>query len=108
MRYLILTALLFISLPALAQNVNVALATTQPAKTLIRSITMEGFVLGDKGRFVKLFKPYRNKYLSTADMDEILQKIQIIYEREGYKQLVSITYQVVDKHRLVFTALMIS
>ncbi len=30
------------------------------------------------------------------------KEIKVIYEREGYQQLVSITYQV-DKHRLVFT-----
>ena len=70
-------------------------------------VVFEGFVLGDKDRFVNLFKPYRNKYLKTADMDDILQKIRIIYEREGYQQLVSITYKVV-KHKLIFTALMTS
>ena len=64
-------------------------------------------MLGDKSRFVKLFKPYRNKYLTGTDMDTILQKIQAIYEQEGYAQLVSISYQV-TKHRLVFTVLMIS
>jgi hemolysin activation/secretion protein len=74
---------------------------------LIKSIDMEGFVLQDKDQFVKLFKPYRNKYLTTADMDGILQQIQVIYEKEGYQQLVTITYHV-DKHRLLFTALMTS
>ena len=64
-------------------------------------------MLGDKDQFIKLFKPYRNKYLTSADMDAILQKIQVMYERDGYQQLVSISYQVI-KHRLVFTALMTS
>ena len=76
--------------------------------TFISAIELDGFVLGDKGRFEKLFKAYRNKYLTQTDMDELLQKVQAIYEREGYQQLVTITYQVVKKHRLVFTALMIT
>ena len=74
---------------------------------MIRNIDIDGFVLGDKSRFVKLFKPYRNKYLTTIDMDAILQKIQAIYEQDGYRLLVSITYQV-SKHRLAFTVLMTS
>jgi hemolysin activation/secretion protein len=107
MRYCVLILLFFISLPALAQNAAVGQAAFQARGTLIRDIVMEGFALQDKHQFIKLFKPYRNKYLTTLDMDGILQKIQDIYEKEGYKQLVSITYRVV-KHRLVFTALMIS
>ena len=75
--------------------------------TLIHSITMEGFLLQDKNQFVKLFKPYRNQYLSKVDMDMILQKIQDIYEQEGFQQLVSITYTV-NKHRLIFTVAMTS
>ena len=82
-------------------------ATVQAERTLIHSITMEGFLLQDKNQFVKLFKPYRNKYLSKADMDMILQKIQDIYEQEGFQQLVSITYAV-NKHRLIFTVSMTS
>jgi hemolysin activation/secretion protein len=75
--------------------------------TLIKSIDIQGFVLQDKERFLRLFKPYRNKYLTTADMDGILQQIQVMYEKEGYQQLVTITYHV-DKHHLLFTALMTS
>ena len=107
MRYCVLILLLFIALPVFAQNAAAQQAVSQDKGTLIRNIVMEGFVLGDKDRFVKLFKPYRNKYLTKADMDAILLHVQIIYEREGYQQLVSITYQVI-KHRLVFTALMTS
>jgi hypothetical protein len=108
MRYCILIILLFIPLPVSADNVTVAPETAiQDKGTLVRNIAIEGFVLGDKDRFVKMFKPYRNKYLTTADMDAILQKIQDIYEREGYQQLVTITYHV-DKHRLLFTVLMTS
>ena len=99
--------LLFISLPASAGNVVTPQAQAQAHKTLIQNIAIEGFVLQDKNKFVKLFKPYRNKYLSTADMDEVLKKIKDIYEKEGYLQLVAITYHVI-KHRLVFTALMTS
>jgi len=40
-------------------------------------------------------------------MDGILQQIQVMYEKEGYQQLVTITYHV-DKHHLLFTALMTS
>jgi hemolysin activation/secretion protein len=107
MRYCVLILLLFISLPASAPNAAVGQAVSQAQGTLIRNIVMEGFVLQDKNQFVKLFKPYRNKYLTIHDMDGILQKIQDIYEKEGYQQLVSITYHV-EKHRLVFTASMIS
>jgi len=74
---------------------------------LSRDIQMDGFVLQNKEQFIKLFKLYRNKYLTTDDMNLILQKIQGIYEREGYQELVNINYQVI-KHRLVFTALMTS
>jgi hemolysin activation/secretion protein len=107
MRYCILMVLLFISLPVSAQNAAAPLTAAQPQTTLIRSIEIEGFVLGDKDQFVRLFKPYRNKYLTTTDMDMILHKIQGIYEMGGYLELVSITYRV-DKRRLIFTVLMTS
>ena len=105
MRYGILVLLLLISLPVVTQNA--VAAQDVPQGILIHDIAMEGFVLGDKEQFTKLFKPYRNKYVTAADMDKILQEIQIIYEQEGYQQLVSITYEV-KKHRLVYTALMTS
>ena len=107
MRFCSLILLLFISCPVSAQNVITPTAAQQTKGALIRNIDIEGFVLGDKSRFVKLFRPYRNKCLTGTDMDAILQKIQAIYEQEGYAQLVSIGYQV-TKHRLVFTVLMIS
>ncbi len=107
MRYILLMALLFISLPALAQNASTVPTITQPEAILIRNITIEGFVLGDKSQFTKLFKPYRDKHLSSADMDVILQKIRDIYEMGGYQQLVSIAYRV-DKHHLIFTVTMTS
>jgi len=107
MRYLALILLLLMPLPLSAQNAADPQASVPDTGTLIRSITMEGFELEDKNQFVKLFKHYRNKYLTKDDMDGILQKVQDIYEKEGYQQLVSISYQVI-KHRLVFTALMTS
>ena len=107
MRYFLMILLLFISLPVYAQNVPIVQSNPQEVRTLVRNIVIEGFVLQDKEQIVKIFKPYRNKYLTTSDMDAILQKIKDIYERAGYQQLVSITYQV-DRHRLVFTALMTS
>ena len=105
MRNWILILLLFITFPAAAQNASVSNAAAEDKGVLVKNISIDGFVLGDREQFVKLFKPYRNKHLTTYDMDGILQKIQVIYEREGYLQLVSITYQVI-KHRLVFTVLM--
>jgi hemolysin activation/secretion protein len=107
MRYCLLILFLLspfsmLTQPAAAQEMN-----AQEKGILIRSITMDGFVLEDKNQFIKLFKPYRGKYLKTSDMDDILQKIQNIYAKEGYQQLVTITYQV-NGHRLVFTALMTS
>ena len=107
MRYCVLILLLFISLPVSAQNVTAQKVQSQDKGTLIRHVDIEGFVLGDKNQFVKLFKPYRNKYLTAAGIDEILEKIKVIYEKEGYQQLVSITYRVI-KHRLVFSVLMTS
>ena len=90
-----------------AQSTASAQSVSKAQSILISSIKMEGFVLQNKNQFVELFKPYRNKYLTTADMNEILQKIQDIYAMGGYQQLVSITYHV-DKHLLVFTASMTS
>ncbi len=102
MFYGVLILMLLMSFSASAQNVVVSPAALQIEHTLIHSITMEGFLLQDKNQFVKLFKPYQNKYLSKADMDAILQKIQGIYEQEGFQQLVAITYAV-NKHHLIFT-----
>ena len=107
MRYGVLILLLFISLPSSAQNIPAGQVVVKDKGVLVRDIKMEGFVLGDKDQFVKIFKPYRNKYLTGTDINAVLQKIQAIYEQEGYAQLVSISYQV-TKHRLVFTVLMIS
>ena len=107
MRYGALVLFLFISLPASVRDASASQAVSQLKGTLVRNIVIEGFVLQDKDQFTKLFKPYRNKHLTDADMDGILSQIQVIYEREGYKQLVSITYKM-DKHRLVYTVSMIS
>jgi hemolysin activation/secretion protein len=106
MRYCILILLLFIFLPASAQNVAASQSTSKAQGPLISSIKMEGFVLGDKNQFVELFKPYRNKHLSTADIDTILQQLQEIYEQAGYQELVSIVYRVKRKS-LVFTVSLI-
>ena len=106
MRYCVLILLVFMFIPVSFQSA-ISKTVSQAKGTLIRNITMEGFVLQDKHQFIKLFKPYRNKYLTIPDMDNILQKIQAVYEEEGYKELVSITYHVI-KHRLIFTALMTS
>jgi len=107
MYYLIICIFLLMSWPASAQNVTAAQSTEQVQRTLISNITLEGFLLEDKGQFVKMFKLYRNKYLTKADMDNILQKIEDVYDQEGFQQLVSITYTV-NKHRLVFSVAMTS
>jgi hemolysin activation/secretion protein len=107
MRYCVLILLFFMPLSASAQNAAAPQTSIAPQSTLIKNIEIEGFVLGDKAQFVKLFKPYHNKHLTAMDMDAILQQIKDIYEREGYLELVSITYQV-NKHRLIFTVLMTS
>jgi len=102
MFYWIFILMFFMPLPVSAQNVVAPQASVTAQRALIRSITMEGFQLQDKNQFVKLFKPYRNKYLSKIDMDVISQKIQDIYEQQGFGQLVSITYAV-NKYRLIFS-----
>ena len=107
MRYLLLIFLFFTPVPVFAKNAAAPHAALKDKGVLIRDIKIEGFVLGDKGQFIKMFKPYRNKYLTAADLDKILEEIQIVYEREGYQQLVLITYKVI-KHRVVFTASMTS
>jgi hemolysin activation/secretion protein len=105
MRY-VLMILFFISMPVVVQNAAAQEIIPATAVVLIKNISIEGFLLQDKEQFVKLFKPYRNKYLSTADMDEILQKVQKVYEQEGYQSLVSIDYHV-KKHWLTFTVSLI-
>ena len=104
---LFLMFLLLVSFPLLCHQALAQDAVLQEKSVLITNISIEGFVLQDKDQFLKLFKPYRNKHLTTSQMDEILKKIQDIYEKEGYKELVSITYKV-TKHRLVYTALMVN
>ncbi len=107
MRYFILFLLLFISLPASAQNVPAPQVVSQAQGGLVRNIAIEGFVLEEqKSQFVKLFKPYRNKHLSAADIDTILQALQEIYEQAGYQGLVSIEYRV-KKKSLTFTVSLI-
>ena len=79
----------------------------KPLVYLIRNIVIEGFVLEEqKGQFVKLFKPYRNKYLSAADIDTILQQLQEIYEQAGYQGLISIEPHI-KKKCLTFTVSLI-
>jgi len=107
MRYGLLIVLLLIALPVWAQNNPSPQAAVQEKAVLVNDITIEGFVLGDKERFMKIFKPYRHKHLTRADMDAMLSQVQIIYESEGYQQLVSIGYKVI-KHRLVFSVSMTS
>ena len=106
MRYCLLLVLLFIALPVSAQNVPAPQAASKLQGPLISDIKMEGFVLQDRNQFVKLFKPYRNKHLSAADIDTILQQLQEIYEQAGYQGLVSIEYRVKRK-TLTFTVSLI-
>ncbi len=103
MRYCLLLLLFFISLPISAQNVPAPQVVSQAQGGLISNIKIEGFVLEEqKNQFVKLFKPYRNKHLSAADIDTILQALQEIYEQAGYQGLIPIEYQI-KKRCLTFT-----
>ena len=89
-----------------AQSAASAQSTSKAQGPLIRSIKIEGFVLGDKNQFFELFKLYRNKHRSAADIDAILQQLREIYEQAGYQGLVSIVYRVKRKS-LVFTVSLI-
>jgi len=106
MRYCLLILWLLISLPALAQKANVPQVVSKVQGTLIRNIAIEGFVLQDKNQFIKLFKPYRNKHLSAADIEMILEQLQKIYEEAGYRGLISIEHHVKRKS-LTFTVSLI-
>ncbi len=105
MRYVLCSVLVLVAGLFWAQPTPAAEADAAKKGVLVRSIEMEGFILGDKGQFTKIFKMYRNKYLTPEDTDGILAKIQKIYEREGYLKLVSITY-VLKKHRLIYSVAM--
>jgi len=102
MRYCVLILLFFISSPILAQNVETSQVSIPNKGVLVNNIVIEGFVLQDKNQFVKLFKPYRNKHISSVDIDTILQQLQEMYEQAGYQGLVSMEYRIIKK-RLVFT-----
>lgn len=105
MRYVLLALVLMSFSVVIPQG---PAAAQQRAGILIREVLIQGFVPDDtRPEIMKLFKPFRNKYLAASDMDGILGKLQAIYEREGYQQLVAINYQVIN-HRLVFTVSMIS
>jgi hemolysin activation/secretion protein len=75
---------LLLSFPASAKNAPSPQAVSQAQNNLVLNIKIEGFVLDDKARFDKLFKPYRNKHLFAADIDALLQQLQEIYEQAGY------------------------
>jgi len=105
MRYGVMISLFLAMVPLSISNAAAANTGSQRQGVLVRSITIEGFVLQDKEQFAKLFKPFHDKYLTTQDTDSLLKQIQVIYEREGYQQLVAITYKL-DKHRLVFSVSM--
>ncbi len=107
MRYVILILLLLMPLAVTAQGAAPVQDLKQDKGTLIKNIEIQGFVLGDKERFVKLFKGFRNKYLTRDDMDHVLSQIQALYDREGYQELVKINYHVV-RRRLIFTVSMTS
>ena len=89
-----------------AQNAAAHQAASQAQDPLVRNILMQGFVLDDKSQFAKLFKPYRNKRLSEADISAILAQLQEIYEQAGYQGLVSIEYTI-KNGRLTFTVALV-
>ena len=107
MRYFIFTLLFLAISPLLSQADAGPQAVSDEKPAMVKSIVLEGFKLEDKGQFVKLFKPYRNKFLTSFDISGLLEKIQAIYAEKGYQQLVTITWRL-DRHRLIFTASMTS
>ena len=104
MRRYVLVLLLLMSLPASLQEA--AAGQMVSSAPLIKTITIKGFVLGDKSQFFKLFRPYRNKHLSSADIEALLGQIQGIYEHAGYQGLVLIGHQI-QKRSLTFTVSLI-
>ncbi|MDE1920378.1 MAG: hypothetical protein KGJ09_03440 [Candidatus Omnitrophica bacterium] len=106
MRYCILLVLLLAASPVSAQNAAPVQTAMPVERTWIHNVLIKGFVLDNRGQFVKLFRPYRNKRLSSADMGDILQHLQEIYEEAGYQGLVSINYHVRKKY-LIFTVSLI-
>ncbi|MDE2222546.1 MAG: hypothetical protein KGK03_05685 [Candidatus Omnitrophica bacterium] len=107
MRFILLSFLLFTAVPVLAQETMPAQAAAAPSqRVLIRSISIQGFVLDDRAQFTRLFRPYRNKRLSTGDVDAVLQQLSKIYEEAGYHGLVGIKYHI-SKRNLIFTVSLI-
>ena len=106
MRCFFLISLFLISLPAGVGNAAASQDLVQTQAPLVRKIEIKGFVLQDKGQFVKLFKPYRNKLLSADEINAMLQELAEIYEQAGYQGLVSIRYEVKNKV-LTFTVSLI-
>ena len=76
-------------------------------KTLIRKITIEGFLLQNRNKFEQLFKLYRNKYLSNENIESLLNSVEVLYEEEGYQSLIAITSSI-HKHHLKINASLIS
>ncbi|MBF0512083.1 MAG: hypothetical protein HQL13_07145 [Candidatus Omnitrophica bacterium] len=76
--------------PVLAQNSTSSRVVFSGQR--VRNIFVEGFVLSDKARFIKLFKSYKNKYLNAGDIDILLQELAKMYQQAGYQGLVNIEY----------------
>ena len=102
MCYCIIAMLLILSLPFSSIKVMAQQTAVVAGNPLVSNIRIEGFVLENKGQFVKLFRPYRNKHLAAADIDAIIQELQEIYEQAGYQGLISIEHHIV-KRTLIFT-----
>lgn len=107
MRLFFLVFMMFFSLQL--SSSNLAQAAVHHDGVLIKVISVQGFQLGDKDQqqLIQLFKPFRDKWLTRDQLDDLLQKVEFIYDSEGYQGLVAVTYNV-DHHRLIFSALMTS
>ena len=103
---LFLVLLFLVSAPILSGRSFAADHDQQAQGQFVKSITIQGFVLDDKDQFVRIFKPYRNKYLTAVDIDTILQELQERYEQAGYQGLISIEYQI-QRKRLTFSVSLI-
>ena len=87
--------------------VSVACAQTPSAEkpVLVRKIIVAGLVPQNKAKLEQIIKPYRNKRLSTQDIDRLVQSIKEYYLEAGYDGLVDMDYTVRRNQLLIHVAL---
>ncbi len=77
----------------------------QDGHVLVRQITVDGFLLKEKSKFAKMFKKYRNKKLSTDEVNRVVDQVRSLYVEAGYENLVLLTYQIIKGQLHIFIAL---